>query len=181
MGEEYITFTQINDFLYSPASLYLHGSFADKAGAFFKERAQIEGSLEHEAIEGGRYSTRASVLQAKTVYSEKYGIVGKIDIFDTESGELVERKNRVSKLHLGYIYQVWAQYFALQEMGYTVKKLFIYSKQDNKKYEIKKPNKKDEAEFAHLLEVMRNFDVNKLTRESVDERAKLSIYGTLAW
>ncbi len=181
MGEEYITFTQINDFLYSPASLYLHGSFVDKAGAFFKERAQVAGSLEHEAIEEGRYSTRRMILQAKTVYSERFGIVGKIDIFDVDKGELVERKNRVSELYLGYVYQVWAQYFALRETGYAVRKLSIYSKQDNKKYEVKKPSREDEKKFGEVLDKIRSFDAENLICENMDERARLSIYGTLAW
>ena len=179
--EDYITFTQINDFLFSPASLYLHGAFEDKAYQLYKERAQVAGSIEHEAIEEGRYSTRKNILQAKTVYCEKYKILGKIDTFDTKTGELVERKNRVSKIYLGLIYQVWGQYFALREMGYKVKKIYIYSKQDNKKYEIKLPSKEDEKEFASLLEKMRNFEAKELLKDKTDTRGAMSIYGALSW
>ncbi len=181
MGEDYITFTQINDFLYSPASLYMHGSFADKASGSFKAKAQIAGTLEHEAIEEGRYSSHKDILQAKTIYSEKYKILGKIDIFNTKTGELIERKNRVSAIYRGLVYQVWAQYFALREMGYDVKKLYIYSKQDNKKYEIKKPTQKDEEEFADLLRKMRTMNPMELLQHSADANAKQSIYGELAW
>jgi len=179
--EDYITFTQINDFLFSPASLYLHGAFEDKAYQLYKERAQVAGSIEHEAIEEGRYSTRKNILQAKTVYCEKYKILGKIDTFDTKTGELVERKNRVSKIYLGLIYQVWGQYFALREMGYKVKKIYIYSKQDNKKYEIKLPNKKDEKAFEALLEKMRNFKAKDLLAAPTDKNGAMSIYGALSW
>lgn len=181
MGEEYITFTQINDFLYSPASLYMHGSFVDKASKSFKEVAQIAGSIEHEAIEEGRYSSHKNILQAKTVYCEKYKILGKIDTFNIETGELIERKNKVSALYRGLVYQVWAQYFALREMGYDVKKLFLYSKQDNKKYAIKKPDEKDEKEFADLLAKMRETSPSELLAFKVDENGKQSIYGELAW
>ncbi len=181
MGDDYITFTQINDFLYSPASLYLHGAFAEKVGAFYKAKSQVAGSIEHEAIEDGRYSSSLDILQAKTIYSERFRLVGKIDTFNTKTGELVERKNKVSKLYKGLVYQVWAQYFALTEMGYSVKKMFIYSKTDNKKYPVKKPNKKDEEDFKKVLNKMRSMSVDELLKKSVDSRGALSIYGTLSW
>ncbi len=181
MGEDYITFTEINDFLYSPASLYLHASFRDKTANLYKEKSQVAGSLEHEAIEEGRYSTRKNVLQAKTVYCEKYNLLGKIDTFDIEKGELVERKNRVSKIYLGLIYQTWAQYFALREYGFVVRKIFIYSKQDNKKYEIKIPDEKDEKNFAKMIERIREFKAETLLDNETDKNGALSIYGSLAW
>ena len=179
--EDYITFTQINDFLFSPASLYLHSAFVDKAHTFYKEKAQVAGTIEHSAIEDGRYSTRKNVLQAKTVYCEKYKILGKIDTFDVDTGELVERKNKISKIYLGFIYQLWAQYFALREMGYNVRKLSLYSKTDNKKYSIKFPSKKDEKDFEKVLTEMRNFNVENLSKTSVDANGAMSIYGALSW
>jgi len=179
--EEYITFTQINDFLFSPASLYMHAAYSEKAASFFKQKPQIEGSIAHEAIEEGKYSTSAHTVSAKTVFSEKYGILGKIDIYDAKSKILIERKNRISKIYIGHIYQVWAQYFAMREHGFEVKKIYIYSKKDNKKYEIKLPNKKDEKEFAKVLKQIREFKAEKLLQNHTDQKGAKSIYGALAW
>ena len=181
MGEDYITFTQINDFLFSPASLYMHGSFADMRANFYKEKAQIAGSIEHEAIEEGRYSSRKNIIQAKTVYSHKYKILGKIDVYDMDKKELIERKNRVSKIYKGHIFQVWAQYFALKEHGFEVEKIFIYSKEDNKKYEIPLPDEKGEKEFAKVLKQIRKFRAEELLKTHTDQKGALSIYGKLAW
>jgi hypothetical protein len=52
-------------------------------------------------------------LQGLDVYSEEYGICGKIDIFDKKTGELIERKSLIKrendkeKIYLGYKLQLW--------------------------------------------------------------------------
>lgn len=49
-------------------------------------------------------------------------------LLDLKNKELVERKYSVTKIYDGFRYQVYAQYFALQEMGDDVKSIKIYSK-----------------------------------------------------
>jgi CRISPR-associated protein Cas4 len=115
------------------------------------------------------------------LYCEKYKIAGKIDYFNTKTGELVERKNKISYLHKGYMYQIWGQYFALREAGHRVRTLSIHSKTDNKKYNVPLPTQKDEKDFASLLQKMRNFDPKTLLQTHTDKNGKESIYGSLAW
>ena len=76
------------------------------------------------------------------VYCGKYEIAGKIDIYNTETKTLIEKKNENKKIYDGYKYQLYAQYFSLLEMGYEVKKIFIHSLNDNKRYEIKRRTSK---------------------------------------
>lgn len=71
------------------------------------------------------YSTKVSMLQGISIYSEKYNIIGKIDIFDSEKGILTERKKKVKTIYDGYIFQLYAQYFSLREMGYVVPNLIV--------------------------------------------------------
>ena len=77
------------------------------------------------------------------VYSEKYGVIGKIDMYDENKKLLVERKKHVNKIYDGYVFQLYAQYFAMLEMGYTISSLEIRSLDDNKKYKIALPNQDD--------------------------------------
>ena len=70
------------------------------------------------------------------VSSEKLGIYGKIDLFNEETGELVERKRKIKKIYDGYKLQVWAQAACLEEMGYRVSNIFIHSLVDNKRYSV---------------------------------------------
>ena len=90
------------------------------------------------------------------VYSEKYGIVGKIDIYDGDAKCLIERKRTIKKIYDGYIYQLYAQYLSMREMGYDVKELALYSMTDNKKYNIPLPEDNPHM-FNNFLEVIKDF------------------------
>lgn len=99
-------------------------------------------------------------MQAIPVYSEKYNLIGNIDMFNLNTGELVERKKHVTKIYDGYIFQLYAQYYCLCEMGYDVKSLKIYSYDDNKNYKIDLPenNKEMKDKFDKLITDINNFD-----------------------
>lgn len=155
--ESYIQITQINDFLFCPASLYFSRMFRDFNERTFHDKPQVVGKISHQAIEEGRYSTRKNVLQNTTVFSEKYGLCGKIDTFNIATGELVERKFCVKQIYLGFKYQLYAQMFCLQEMGYIVRKLAIYSKSDNKKYSLELPDFSEVENFEKLLQKIRTY------------------------
>ena len=74
-----------------------------------------------------------------TVYSEKYNLLGKIDLYHIDKQSLIERKTKIKKIYDGQRFQIWAQMFCLEEMGYPVKKMQIYSLKDNKTYLIEHP------------------------------------------
>lgn len=107
-----------------------------------------------------------------SVYSEKYKLVGKIDIYDQKNKILIERKNLVKKIYDGYIFQLYAQMFALQEAKYEVKELKIHSLIDNKRYDIPMPTKKDEKRFANLIKKIRKFNImedrENISKEKLD-------------
>ena len=76
----------------------------------YQSKAQINGTKAHEKVDNEQYSTRKNVITALDVYSEKYRIIGKIDIYDGDKRLLVERKKHINKIYDGYIFQLYAQY-----------------------------------------------------------------------
>lgn len=120
---------------------------------------QINGTSSHSACDEGRYSDKKSILQGIPIICEEYGLVGKIDVFDSGHGILTERKKKINQIYDGYVFQLYAQYFALSEMGYTVKSIRLYSIDDNKVYDIPLPEN-DEVmlgKFKKLIWDIQNF------------------------
>ena len=150
----------LNDFIFCPVSIYFHQLYGEQTKITYQCSDQINGRAAHAAVDTGHYSTKKSILQALAVYSEKYGIVGKIDVFDTEKGILTERKKKIKQIFDGYIFQIYAQYYCLKEMGYDVKMLRLYSMDDNKVYPIPFPddNLEMKNKFERLLINIREFD-----------------------
>lgn len=178
--EPYIPISKINDFLYCPKSLYLHLMYENFDKSLFHDEPQSEGKLNHQTIENQDYSTAKKFIVGKEVYSEKYKIMGKIDIYDSESKTLIERKTKVKKIYEGYIFQLYAQYFCLEEMGYKVEKIILRSLKNNKNYQIKLPDKKDRKKFEELIKNIWSFNPEILLNHHC-QRCDKSIYGNLSW
>ena len=157
--EPYLCITQLNDFIFCPRSIYFSNIHKEYSQDTYHKSWQKKGLAAHKAVDTGTYSTRKDVLQGLTVYSEKYHLLGKIDTFDLRTNELCERKYSVTAIYDGFRYQVYAQYFALLEMGYQVDKIKIYSKKDNKNHPIPLPSKTDIKEFENIIYKIRIFSL----------------------
>ena len=99
------------------------------------------------------------------IFSSKYNLCGKIDIFDIDSGILTERKKRITKIYDGYIFQLYAHYYALTEMGYLINQMRFYSRDDNKVYNVALPDEDyamKEA-FENVVNDINNFDLHRFT------------------
>jgi CRISPR-associated exonuclease Cas4 len=160
--EIYLRITQLNDFIFCPRSIYFHNIYEENYNEdMFHKTWQKKGQAAHKAIDKGYYSSSKDILQGMTVYSEKYQLVGKIDTFNLKSGELTERKYSITKVYDGFRYQIYAQYFALLEMGYNVKSLKLYSKKSNLSYPINLPNEKDIKEFESVIDNIHDFSLEQ--------------------
>jgi CRISPR-associated protein Cas4 len=144
------------------------------------ETPQVVGKLKHKSIDEQKYSTAKRFMTGVDVYSEKYNVMGKIDIYDRETETLIERKTKIKQIFDGYRYQLYAQYYCLIEMGYPVRKLVLRSLTDNKNYELPIPSEKEKEEFENVLRAMRNFDP-KLLLSHRCSKCSTSIYGALGW
>jgi CRISPR-associated protein Cas4 len=179
--ESYITLSFLNDFIFCPRSIYFHQLYAGFNEQIYKQKLQISGTEAHISIDNKTYSTRADILMGIEVYSTKYNIVGKIDVFNIKLGKLIERKREIKKIYDGYVFQVYAQYFALTEMGYRVKEILIHDISHNKNYNIALPSYDDEmfTKFEKLLDDISKYDLVNSTFIPVLEKCKNCIYSNL--
>lgn len=178
--ESILTITQLNDFIFCPRSLYYNGIFRNNTDTeFYHKTPQEIGLIAHEAIDKETYSTKKDVLMGTTVFCEKYQLLGKIDVFDISTGILTERKYSITAIYDGFKYQLYSQYFALIEMGYTVKELRLFSKKDNKVYPIPIPNEEEISKFEMLLKRMREWRPEQEFKDPNINKCKNCIYNTL--
>ncbi len=159
--EAYLPIAYLNDFIFCPRSIYFHQLYGRVSKRLYHTTDQTKGLAAHKTVDNQNYSTSKAILQGMDVYSEKYNLGGKIDTFDQTKSLLVERKKKIKVIYDGYIYQLYAQYYCLVEMGYQVKLIKLYSMDDNKSYPIKKPEDDPERqqEFERLIMQMRSFDL----------------------
>ena len=150
----------------------------DKSG--YHEMPQVAGKLVHENIENQTYSSAKRYIQGMNVYCERYNIAGKIDIYDQKDKALIERKNKIKNIYTGYKYQLFGEYFCMIEMGYEVKKLFLHSLSDNKRYKIFLPNKNEEVAFVKIIDKIKNFNAEDVKNHSCGH-CDDNIYSPLAW
>lgn len=158
--ENPISISNLNDFIFCPLSIYFHGLFYGKEKTTFQQTAQTEGTIAHESIDKRFYSNKKVIKQGISVYSEELNICGKIDLFNMETNTLIERKNNIIKIYDGYIFQVYAQYYCLIDMGYNVNNIKIYAYRQNKTYDIPLPDKdkKMKNKFFEVLRQINEFD-----------------------
>ncbi len=175
--DDAIIISNLNDFIFCPASIYFHNLYGSRSTITYQSSAQINGTDAHHSIDSGTYSTRKNIITAMDVYSEKYNLVGKIDIYESDKKILIERKRKIKTIYDGYVFQLYAQYFAMCEMGYEVKKLKFYSMIDNKNYSIKLPDENPEmfSRFEEIILLIKKFSLENFKQINI-EKCKNCIY-----
>lgn len=158
--EEPLAFTALNDFIFCPASIYYHGLYDGVENLLYTGESQLKGKASHKNIEENTW-TRSDVICALMVFTERYGLYGKIDKYYPKTYELVESKRQIKTIYDGYIFQLYAQFFAMRESGYAVEKLYLYSIVDHKKYPVLLPSEDLVmlGKFESLLDEMRSFSL----------------------
>lgn len=143
----------------------------------YQSADQINGTAAHQHVDEGTYSDKCSILMGMDVFCERYGLIGKIDIYDAENKVLRERKKKIKQVYDGYIFQLYAQYFSLIEMGYDVAKIELYSMDDHKTYtvEIPKDNPEMLNKFESTIYDIQNFQIGEYIQNNA-EKCKHCIY-----
>lgn len=156
--EDYISISTLNDFIFCPYSIYLHNVYMESDEGLYHATPQTRGKIAHETIDKKKASNRADDLQALPILSEKYGLMGKIDIYKGKEQKLIERKYSLKQIFQGQIYQLWAQYLCMMEMGYTIQSLAFYEISTNKMVPVRLPTEEDMKGFESFLERFRSYD-----------------------
>lgn len=158
MEEFFINISTLNDFIFCPYSIYLHQVYANTDESLYHAVPQARGRIAHESIDTKRVSTHKDIIEAMTVCSEKYAIIGKIDIFKVKEKMLIERKYQLKQIFQGQLYQLWAQMLCLEEMGYRVEKLAFYETSSRRTIPIQRPSTIELKSFEEFLHSFRCFD-----------------------
>lgn len=156
-----ILFAHLNDFIFCPISIYFHQLYGNQAEITYQKEDQILGLDAHNTIDTQTYSSSKKILQGIDCYCDKYNLVGKIDLYDIEKKVLTERKRTIKYVYDGYVFQLYAQYFSLKEMGYDCKVIRLYSYTDNKIYlqSLPEQNREMLLKFESLIKEIRECNI----------------------
>ena len=158
---DYIIISNLNDFIFCPYSIYLHNVYMDADKEVYYASPQIVGTNSHSQSDHKLTQTRSDLLESLSVYSKELGLIGKIDVYNRNTHVLTERKYRLTKIYRGQLYQIWAQYFCMSEMGYKVVKIQFYEISTNKVVPIDIPGENEHAELRAFIEEFRRYDPHK--------------------
>lgn len=122
---------------------------------------QTRGKLAHEGVDKKTYSHRKEEILSLPVCSDELGIMGKIDLYKQKEKLLIERKYQLAQIYQGQIYQLWAQCFCLQEMGYVVEQLAFYEISTNKMFPIAMPTESDRMQLANFITEFKSYDPSR--------------------
>ena len=168
---EYLTITEINDFIFCPASIYFHNLYSNIDKSAYYSSVQYKGLAAHSSIDSDSYSSSRSIITGKDVYSEKYKLSGNIDIYYTDKCLLVERKKKINQIFDGYIFQLYGQYFGMTESGYRIEQMKLYSFDDNKSYNVELPERNPEMleKFETMIKTINEFDLNSFEANNLNK------------
>lgn len=166
--DDAILITELNDFIFCPVSIYFHKMYGNMERMLYQSTDQINGTAAHKRVDERTYSSRTTILTGLDVYCEKYNLLGKIDIYDGVSKTLRERKKRIKTVYDGYIFQIYGQFFSMIEMGYEIKKLELYSMDDNKTYVVPLPGEDDNMlkKFEAVINDIKSFDMDSFIQNN---------------
>ncbi|MDO9155114.1 MAG: type V CRISPR-associated protein Cas4 [Paludibacter sp.] len=155
---DYISISTLNDFIFCPYSIYLHNVYMGGDEELVHATPQTQGKAAHVAIDEKKYSSRKDEITSLSVYSNELGIIGKIDLYKCKEKVLIERKYQLNTIYQGQIYQLWAQYYCMTEMGYEIEKLAFYAISTNTTYPIDIPTEENKLELKNFILRFKHFD-----------------------
>jgi CRISPR-associated protein Cas4 len=124
----------------------------------YHAKPQTRGKIAHETVDNKTASNRKDDLLSLPVYSEQYKLMGKVDVYRKKEKFLIERKYQLKQIFQGQIYQLWAQYFCLLEMGYEVERMAFYETLTNKTIPVALPNDEETIHFSEFIERYHRFN-----------------------
>ncbi len=178
--ETLLQITYLNDFVFCPYSIYLHQVFDNNKDELYTAIPQQKGKSAHKFIDTFEKpkSIDNGILNDTYVISNRFGVYGKIDKFYINQKKLVESKFQIKTVYRGYYYQLWAQYFALTEMGYEVNELAFYAIKDKKYYPVQLPGESETQELRNHIRKIARFDFESEININ-PEKCRHCIYASL--
>lgn len=178
--EVFLPITYLNDFVFCPYSVYLHQVFDSNKEEIYSAAPQQTGKSAHSDIDSLNLidNSDPDVLKGIYVISNRFGVYGKIDKYYLKQAKLVESKYQIKTLYRGYYYQLWAQYFALTEMGYHVNELAFYSIKEKHHYPVELPSIEEANELKGHIRKIAHFNFESYLNVNM-EKCIHCIYASL--
>lgn len=158
--DDYIAISTLNDFIFCPYSIYLHNVYMNTDEGLYHATPQAKGRLAHESIDN-KTSLNKDIILALPVISNHLGLIGKIDVYKQKEKKLVERKYSLKHIYRGHMYQLWAQYFCMIEMGYEINNISFYEISTNKTIPVNLPTSKDRKELVTFIDNFRKYNLSE--------------------
>lgn len=155
--DDYIAISTLNDFIFCPYSIYLHNVYMNTDEGLYHATPQTKGRLAHESIDN-KTSLNKDIILALPVISNHLRLIGKIDVYKQKEKKLVERKYSLKHIYRGHMYQLWAQYFCMIEMGYEINNISFYEISTNKTIPVNLPTNKDRKELITFIKNFRKYN-----------------------
>lgn len=176
---DYISISTLNDFIFCPYSIYLHNVYMETDETMYHATPQTRGKIAHETVDKKTASNKADDILSLPVYSERFGLMGKIDVYKKKEKKLIERKFQLKQIFQGQIYQLWAQMLCLQEMGYDVESLAFYEISANRMIPVAMPTGTDIARFSEFIKCFRSFNPAKTSFSINPNKCRHCVYCNL--
>lgn len=130
----------------------------DTDEGLYHAKPQVRGRIAHKIVDNKNTSNSKNDLLSLPVYSTRYKLMGKVDVYRQQEKLLIERKFQLKHIYQGQIYQLWAQYFCLLEMGYDVEQMAFYETSTNKMIPVPLPDEKGIHQFDAFIESFLQFN-----------------------
>lgn len=155
---DYIPISTLNDFIFCPYSIYLHNVYMETDEGLYHATPQTKGKLAHEPVDTKTSSNRSDDVLALPVYSEQLGLMGKIDVYKRREKKLIERKYQLKQIYQGQLYQLWAQFYCMTEMGYKIESIAFYEISTNKMIPVAIPSDSDKQKLQNFISSFKSFE-----------------------
>ena len=175
---DYVSISMLNDFIFCPYSIYLHNVYMESDEGLYHAAPQTRGNIAHHTVEEKGASHRKEDLWSLPIYSERFRLMGKVDLYKSKEHTLIERKYQLKHIYQGQIYQLWAQYFCLIEMGYPVERMFFYETSTNRMIPVTLPTVQEEIQFTSFIERFHHYNPGLETTVNIN-KCKHCIYCNL--
>lgn len=157
---DHIPISWLNDFVFCPYSIYLHNVYVSTDESLYHALPQVRGRVAHTTIDNKVYSDK-STITALSVVNNRLGLIGKIDIYKPREKLLIERKYRLDTIFRGQLYQLWSEYYCMQEMGYIVERIEFHEIGRNRYIPTPLPGEREYKELADVIDRLRKYDPQK--------------------
>ena len=99
--DDLIIISNLNDFIFCPASIYFHKLYGSEDTIMYQSKAQLDGTKAQEKIDNGTYSTRKNILISNdklrisfAKYLSRFGHRIQYSVFEIDNSKRIQKINK---------------------------------------------------------------------------------------